>query len=127
MGELTMGVNWLAVIVGAVLAFLLGWLWFSPKLFGEKWAAGVGVTLNEGPPPGAAMGFQAVGNILLSVTIGITAAANHLMMAILVVLTIVFLLVANGLFVQKSRHAVSVEAGFVIAMAVVMIVVQAIL
>ena len=43
MSELTSGVSWLAVIVGAIVAFLLGWLWYSPQLFGEKWAAGSGV------------------------------------------------------------------------------------
>ena len=36
MGEITSGVNWLAVTVGAVAAFLLGWLWYSPKLFGGQ-------------------------------------------------------------------------------------------
>ena len=38
MGELTMGVSWLGVIVGAVAAFLVGWLWYSPVLFGKRWA-----------------------------------------------------------------------------------------
>jgi hypothetical protein len=38
MEEITANVNWLAVIVGAVLSFVLGWLWYSPKLFGTKWA-----------------------------------------------------------------------------------------
>jgi hypothetical protein len=44
MAEITENVNWIAVTVGAVLAFLLGWLWYSPKLFGTKWAEGAGVT-----------------------------------------------------------------------------------
>lgn len=28
-------VNWLAVSVGTIVAFLAGWLWYSPKLFGD--------------------------------------------------------------------------------------------
>ena len=52
MGELTTGVSWLAVIVGAVVSFLVGWLWYSPKLFGPKWAEGVGVKM------GTAKGFR---------------------------------------------------------------------
>lgn len=36
MGELTTGVSWLAVIIGAIASFVLGWLWYSPKLFGPK-------------------------------------------------------------------------------------------
>ena len=47
MGEITANVNWLAVIVGAVVAFLLGWLWYSPKLFGTQWAKDVGVELGR--------------------------------------------------------------------------------
>ena len=47
MAELTNDLNWLAVIVGAVVAFLLGWLWYSPKMFGTKWAEGVGVELDK--------------------------------------------------------------------------------
>ena len=48
MGELTAGVNWLAVGISAVLSFGLGAVWFSPMLFGEKWAAGVGIEIGAG-------------------------------------------------------------------------------
>ena len=34
MGELTTGVSWLAVIVGAVASFLLGWLWYMQNYSG---------------------------------------------------------------------------------------------
>lgn len=30
-------VNWLAVLVAAVTAFVLGWLWYSPLLFLKPW------------------------------------------------------------------------------------------
>lgn len=30
-------INWLAVIVAAILPFLLGGLWYSPALFGKAW------------------------------------------------------------------------------------------
>lgn len=29
--------NWLAVVVAAALAFVLGDLWYSPLLFGKAW------------------------------------------------------------------------------------------
>ncbi len=38
MSELVDGLSWLAVISGFVLSFLLGWVWYSPGLFGKKWA-----------------------------------------------------------------------------------------
>ena len=43
MAELTEGVNWLAVGVGTVLSFLLGWLWYSPCYLQDKWMEGVGM------------------------------------------------------------------------------------
>jgi hypothetical protein len=36
-------INWLAVIVGAVLYFLFGWLWYG-LLFGKQWMAYEGKT-----------------------------------------------------------------------------------
>jgi len=32
-------VNWLAVLVAAIVIFLLGGLWYSPVLFAKKWIA----------------------------------------------------------------------------------------
>ena len=67
MAEITMNVNWLAVGVGGVVAFMLGWLWYSPKLFGTKWAEGVGLSLEEGSgPAAAAMIMQIIGTFLLA-------------------------------------------------------------
>jgi len=30
-------ISWLAVIVAAVVKFLIGWAWYSPPIFGTKW------------------------------------------------------------------------------------------
>ena len=46
---------------------------------------------------------------------------------ILIAATFVVLIIANGMFSMKSRYAIATEAGFVAAMAVVMIAVQGIL
>ena len=37
-------VNWLAIIVATVAAFLLGGLWYSNKFFGAKWMQEIGLT-----------------------------------------------------------------------------------
>ena len=34
MTELTMDMNWIGVVAGAILAFIAGWLWYSRWLFG---------------------------------------------------------------------------------------------
>lgn len=128
MEEITANVNWLAVIVGAVVAFLLGWLWYSPALFGKAWAEGVGVELGSADKmPAGAMIMQALGTILLAWVVGVTAASNALFVFILIVVTIAVLVFAGGMFARKSMAAVYIESGFVVAMAIVMFVVQAIL
>ncbi len=35
--------NWLAIGIAAVLHFLLGWLWYSPKVFGKLWMVSIGL------------------------------------------------------------------------------------
>lgn len=122
MGELTSGVNWLAVGIGAVLSFGLGALWFSPMMFGEKWAAGVGVEIGIGSEqPKAALTLQLIGTCLLAWLIGITAASDALMLAILITLTISVLIAAAGLFGGSDRYAALAEGAFPIAMLLIMV------
>ncbi len=128
MGEITEGVNWLAVGVGTVLSFLLGWLWYSPKLFGTKWAAGIGVELGSASAmPMAAMGFQLLATFLLAWVVGVMETRQAFVTMVLIVAAIVVFIVANGQFARKSRYAIMVEAGFVAAMGVLMFGAQVIL
>ncbi len=126
MNELTENVNWLAVIVGAVMAYLLGWLWYSPKLFGTKWAQGVGIDISGDEMPAMAMIVQAVGTFLLAWIVGITAGNNALLTIILVAITLMTLMAASGLYCKKSKASILIEVGYVFTMVVVMIICQGI-
>ena len=120
-------VSWIAVIVGAVVSFLVGWFWYSPKGFGTKWAEGVGVSLQDASKmPPQAMVIQFLGMLFMSWLIGLTAASNALFTAILVILAIACLIVANGYFAQKSQYSINVEGGFIVICGVIMIVCQGI-
>lgn len=128
MAEITENVNWLAVVVGAVLSFLLGWLWYSPKLFGVKWAEGVGVKTTDGASmPMQPLIVQAIGTFLLSWLVGVTAKNNALLTIILAAAAFMMLVDASGHFTRKSTYARLTEMGFIAAMVVVMIIVQGIL
>jgi hypothetical protein len=37
-------VNWLAILLAGVSTMVVGFLWYSPKLFGKKWMAYMGYT-----------------------------------------------------------------------------------
>ena len=127
MCELTEGVSWVGVIVGFAASFMLGWLWYSPKLFGKKWAEGAGVSLSdECSMPAFAMITQSLGTFCLAWLFGITAASEALLTIILVLVTIMLLIVANGKYAQKSNAAVGIEAAYILAMGVIMVVCQGI-
>ena len=126
MSEIT-DINWLATIVGFVLAFGLGMVWFSQKVFGKKWAEDNGLD-PAGPskPPVAAMAFQATGTFLLAWVVGVTAKNDALLTIILITATILVLNGASAFFTGKSAYVRYVEGGFTLAMVVIMIICQGI-
>ena len=127
MEEIAGGISWIAVIIGAVAAFLAGWLWYSPMLFGPKWAEGVGVemgTANEMPV--GAMISQAVGLLLLSWFVGAMAAANALSTLIIGSLAFAMLAYSGGMFRGNSAYARVTDLGYLVVSVVIMAIVQAI-
>jgi hypothetical protein len=127
MNELTEGVNWIAVFVSFFLSFMLGWLWYSPVMFGKKWAAGVGVSLsNASSLPVVAMVTQALATFALAWLFGITASTNAMLTIILIMVTIILFNVSNGKYAQKSNVAITIEATYIFAMGIVMFICQGI-
>ena len=127
MGEITMGVSWIGVIVGAVAAFLAGWLWYSPILFGKSWAAGHGIQLGTAQTmPFGAMGTQVVGLFLLSWFVGVMAVESHLSTFILALLAFVVLQASGSMFTKKPGAVIGIEAGYWIVAAIIMFAAQAI-
>ena len=41
--------DWLAVVVGAVVFLAVGYAWYGP-LFGKQWSAGTGIPMESGTP-----------------------------------------------------------------------------
>jgi len=127
MGELIAGVNFVGVIVGAVMAFLLGWLWYSPMLFGRKWAEGVGVEMGTADTmPAGAMISQFIGLVLVSWLVGVTAVSNALLTILLAAVAFALLGYAGGMFRKNSGYARMTDAGYLVASVIVMIICQGI-
>lgn len=40
-------VNFIAVFIGALAVYLLGWFWYSSKAFGQEWIRGLGYRSEE--------------------------------------------------------------------------------
>ena len=125
--ELTAGVSWAGVIVGAIAAFLVGWLWYSPVLFGKRWASDQGLDLGTAQDmPFGAMGTQFLGLILMSWFVGVTAVSNALLTVILATIAFAVLQISGGMFSKQTTYVRNVNAGYWIAALVVMIVCQGI-
>ncbi|MBV1868877.1 MAG: DUF1761 family protein [Marinosulfonomonas sp.] len=119
--------NWIAVIIGTGVAFIVGWAWYSGKLFGKGWAAGSGVELGAAKSmPVGAMLAQVIALFLLALVVGVTAQTDALITAILAILAAAAFLVSSGSFAGKSGYALAVDAGYVVVAGVVMIVCQGI-
>lgn len=123
MSELTTNVSWIAVIVGAVVSFLAGWLWYSPKLFGPKWAAGLGLEMGTASEmPVGAMVSQIIGLFLMSWFVAVTAANNLLLTVILATIAFTVLAYSGGMFAKQNTYVRNVNAGYWIASLVIMII-----
>jgi len=75
LAQILIGVNWLAVVVSTVAAFMLGGLWYSKALFGNAWMQEVGLT--EDAVNNANMARTFGGTIVLQV-IAATALSSFL-------------------------------------------------
>jgi len=47
-----LGVNYLAVVVATVVVLVIGFIWYSPRVFGNRWMAYLGTTQAQLGNPG---------------------------------------------------------------------------
>jgi len=59
-------VNWIAIIVCAVIGMVVPALWYAPKLFGKAWMELEGLTEEKLKQNGAALAVAALSSLLMS-------------------------------------------------------------
>ncbi|MCA9354244.1 MAG: DUF1761 family protein [Candidatus Kaiserbacteria bacterium] len=129
MEELLSNLDVVTVLVSFVLAFLLGWLWYSPKMFLKPWAAGHGID-TTGPKTGILkpMVAQAAGTLLLAVITNMAAQDGHVGHAVIVAVTVAFFIMSSNLYKNpKACVPARIEAGYILAMVAVMVAVNMVL
>lgn len=62
------GLNWLAVIVAAIVYFVVGFVWYGP-LFGKQWAAGMGMDTSDMKPEPMKLGLVALMGLFVSIAL----------------------------------------------------------
>lgn len=125
--EIILNIDWTAVVVSAVLAYVLGALWYSERCFGPKWKAGIGTPAVANMPMMPGMLAQAVATFLLAWVVGVILFSGSTAFLVLVTLMVVTLIKANGFFAGKTNYAIFVETSFIIAMVVLMWLVQTVI
>lgn len=120
-------VNWLAVVAGTVAAFALGMAWFSPSMFGKRWASGSQDIQTPEKPPVFAMIVQFIGTFCLALVVGLTETSGALLTAIFAILAAALMVAGMDLFSQKSQKATMIDAGYILAGGVLMILAQGLL
>lgn len=63
-------INWIAVVVSALVPMVLGALWYSPVLFARPWMAAVGRTPEELNMSAVGYVISAIGALLAATTLG---------------------------------------------------------
>jgi hypothetical protein len=70
--------NWLAVIVGALIYFALGALWYMPAFLGRAWMRSIGWDESRTPPQMSPMTYVVplLAYVVMAVSVGLLAVAT---------------------------------------------------
>ena len=121
MEALVTNVNWLAVGVSTIISYLFASFWYSPLVFGSKWAGGVG--LKERTQDGFsfyALVCQFFAILLLAWINSLIMGNGSLVFIFLISLTIFFFVLTANLMSDNSNYSSLVEATFVFAITLIM-------
>jgi Protein of unknown function (DUF1761) len=72
------GLNWLAIIVAAIVYFALGALWYSPMLFARPWQRSIGWDTERTPPQQNPMTYIVpfIAYVVMAIAVGLLAEAT---------------------------------------------------
>lgn len=112
-------VDYLAVVVAAVVFFVLGALWYAPPIFGNRWQAASKVDVSGGANPLVFLVtfvlwfVVALALAYLAVLIGVDSAAGGLGLGL--VAGVGFMLpslLVSGMYEQTSPTVIAIGAGY---------------
>lgn len=114
-------VNWVVVLVGAIVSFIVGSIWYSPMLFGNGWRKGLGVAAVPGRSLGGLLVVEAIACLVFAWLIVLTLESS-MALAVLAAIVVAFVTKSNSLFSGKSLYATAVESAYVLVKAAIVIV-----
>tara|TARA_B100000945_G_C19983522_1_gene413238 strand:- start:164 stop:529 length:366 start_codon:yes stop_codon:yes gene_type:complete len=116
-------VNWLAVGASTIISYLFASFWYSPSVFGKRWADRVGLKLGTDESFSInALVSQFFATLLLAWIVSLIVGNGSLAFIVLISLTIFFFLLSANLIAKHSTYASLVEATFVLVISLIMTV-----
>ena len=115
-------VNWLAVLVAGISAFVLGGVWYSPALFGKAWMTENNMTVDDVKRGNKAkiFGWSFVLSLVMAANLGMFIStpdmnlSQGLMYGSLTGLWIFCGIAIVGLFEHKSARYIFINGGYMI-------------
>lgn len=119
--------NIMALIAGAIAAFIFGFLVYGPVLgLQRRWAEGSHI--DPEPPkkmPMRPIVTNLIAIVLLALIVALTETTQSIGLAILAILSAAAYVANTGAWGQKSGFAITVDVGYVIGSGVLMILAHA--
>jgi Protein of unknown function (DUF1761) len=115
-------VNWLAILVAGISAFVLGGVWYSPSLFGKAWMTENNITVDDVKKGNKAkiFGWSFVLSLVMAANLGMFIStpgmnlSQGLMYGALTGLWIFCGIAIVGLFELKSARYIFINGGYMI-------------
>lgn len=115
-------INWLAVFVAGVSAFILGGVWYSPALFGKAWMTENDLTVEEVQKGNKAkiFGWSFILSMIMAVNLAMFLAdpamdlAMSIVYGLLTGLWIFCGIAIVGLFEHKSARYIFINGGYML-------------
>ena len=115
--------NWVGVLVATVAGLVIGFIWYSPQLFGKRWAAGAGIELPSGTPAPMVLAGTVVLTLIsayvlavLANAAGVASIPDGVVIGVLVWAGFILTWSAQGLLFEKKPMdyvAINIGQGFV--------------
>lgn len=105
------GIDWVAVGVGALASFVVGWWYYSARGFYKPWSESAGITMEMGDPMAASFGSLVVGLILYAVWVGAMVAHGLTGLCVLGIAVFLVMGYSNNAFKKLGSVSRAIDAG----------------
>jgi len=115
-------INWLAVLVAGISAFILGGIWYSPALFGKAWMKENNMTIEtvQQGNKGKIFGWSFILSLVMAANLGMFLAdpkinlAMGMMYGLLTGVWIFCGIAIVGLFEHRSARYIFINGGYML-------------